>query len=537
MKGKKKLKPLRQVVKSSAHSSAQALKTAQLSANTSCTLRNLSTSALRLKEKKKKKNANTPAPSPKENDEGRALGLKKSLERIKNEFKDHLQTKIGGGKKPKVASQFAKTLDNFLKYSLVKLKQETEEKDNENASLLPLDKTIRSLTRTKYHLVNAYLLQFDKVLKASSILNRWSHILIGVRWFHDDCSMNSKRGRMLRGSFENYMKKIRKSLVKEKNKDALQKNAETLIKNGKLPEGGLPELYEYVRSDYSWAMNLNATDFLNSKTYNKFLGWLYSCYYICSVQGRVGGIEDMRYGQRHGLMRQDGYETSTNFKTAYHHSYQAVLSSDMSSKGTELYVRVARKVIVDRVNNDALNDDNAPLFVTFTGRPEYQMGKHLTDYFRLASQGTLHITTNGIRSLYETTSSELLASGDITLQQRQSVSRLGGHNGATVEQYYVKERIKNSVDGSRNFMKIAVNGLNTTTPAPTTPAPTDTNATSIGREEAPQQQQPMMIEQGSETFLHHLNEEDLALCTFVCPGKYDYGVALRNCLTTIQKEG
>ena len=128
MKGEKKLKPLRQVVKSSAHSSAQALKTVQLSANTSCTLRNLSTSALRLKKKKKKKNANTPAPSPQENDEGRALGLKKSMDRIKNDFKDHLQTKIGGGKKPKVASQFAKTFDNFLKYSLLKLKQENEEK-------------------------------------------------------------------------------------------------------------------------------------------------------------------------------------------------------------------------------------------------------------------------------------------------------------------------------------------------------------------------------------------------------------------------
>ena len=34
-----------------------------------------------------------------------------------------------------------------------------------------------------------------------------------------------------------------------------------------------------------------------------------------------------------------------------------------------------------------------------------------------------------------------------------------------------------------------------------------------------------------------LDEEDLALCTFVCPGKYDYGVALRDALTTIQKEG
>ena len=34
-----------------------------------------------------------------------------------------------------------------------------------------------------------------------------------------------------------------------------------------------------------------------------------------------------------------------------------------------------------------------------------------------------------------------------------------------------------------------------------------------------------------------LDEEDLALCTFVCPGKYNYGAILRDRLTTIEKEG
>jgi Na+-transporting NADH:ubiquinone oxidoreductase subunit A len=34
-----------------------------------------------------------------------------------------------------------------------------------------------------------------------------------------------------------------------------------------------------------------------------------------------------------------------------------------------------------------------------------------------------------------------------------------------------------------------------------------------------------------------LDEEDLALCTYVCPGKYDYGPILRECLTTIESEG
>jgi len=34
-----------------------------------------------------------------------------------------------------------------------------------------------------------------------------------------------------------------------------------------------------------------------------------------------------------------------------------------------------------------------------------------------------------------------------------------------------------------------------------------------------------------------LEEEDVALCTFVCPGKYEYGDILRDNLTTIEIEG
>ena len=34
-----------------------------------------------------------------------------------------------------------------------------------------------------------------------------------------------------------------------------------------------------------------------------------------------------------------------------------------------------------------------------------------------------------------------------------------------------------------------------------------------------------------------LDEEDLALCTYVCPGKYEYGPVLREVLTRIEQEG
>ena len=34
-----------------------------------------------------------------------------------------------------------------------------------------------------------------------------------------------------------------------------------------------------------------------------------------------------------------------------------------------------------------------------------------------------------------------------------------------------------------------------------------------------------------------LDEEDLALCSFVCPGKTDYAPLLRASLSTIEKDG
>ncbi len=45
------------------------------------------------------------------------------------------------------------------------------------------------------------------------------------------------------------------------------------------------------------------------------------------------------------------------------------------------------------------------------------------------------------------------------------------------------------------------------------------------------------IESAMQLGCLELDEEDLALCTYVCPGKYEYGPILRNNLTNIVKEG
>ena len=44
------------------------------------------------------------------------------------------------------------------------------------------------------------------------------------------------------------------------------------------------------------------------------------------------------------------------------------------------------------------------------------------------------------------------------------------------------------------------------------------------------------IENAMQLGCLELDEEDLALCTYVCPGKYEYGPILRDNLTTIEKE-
>ena len=331
-----------------------------------------------------------------------------------------------------------------------------------------MDKNIRVIIKKKYNIVDAYLQQFDKILKASSTLNKLMHIIQCLRWFHYYSELNNRRGQDKIEAFEYHMKRLRMAYVKEKTKDALSSNTyEIMMKEGRLPPNGLQQLNEYVASDYQWAMSLTTKEFCDPRIYNHYMGWLYACLYM-SVQGRVGGLEDMKNGQRHGLMEANGVEMSRHFKSSYYHSLQAVSSSEMSSKGIQHYVNLARPVVVG--NNDALNDDNAPLFLTHTGRGEYQLGTRLSNYFKIRSNGELKITSTAIRSLYETTSDELYENGRITLEQKNSVTRLGGHNGATTTKYYIKKRLDKSVQAAREVMHI-LHSDDTTAQVPATPVP------------------------------------------------------------------
>ena len=112
----------------------------------------------------------------------------------------------------------------------------------------------------------------------------------------------------------------------------------------------------------------------------------------------LGGIEDIKFGQIRILMTPNRHELSENFKTANYHSYQAVTTNEMS-------------------------------------------------------EGKLHLTSTCIRSLYETTTNDLYENGT-TLAHKNAVTTLGGHNGATVQKYYPKRRLGNSVKNAQAVMSV-----------------------------------------------------------------------------------
>ena len=167
--------------------------------------------------------------------------------------------------------------------------------------------------------------------------------------------------------------------------------------------------------------------------------------------GTLERIEDMKFGQIRILMTPNRYELYENFKTANYHSYQAVTTNDMS-------------------------------------------------------EGKLHITSTCIRSLYETTTNDLYENGT-TLAHKNAVTTLGGHNGATVQKYYPKRRLENSVKNAQAVMSVVYNNNSTPASVPDSgepPAPTS------GGSESDDDIAPVRASYDTGSHTHQIYDDDEA---------------------------
>jgi hypothetical protein len=165
--------------------------------------------------------------------------------------------------------------------------------------------------------------------------------------------------------------------------------------------------------------------------------------YCFSCQGRVGGIEDLKFYQGKELL-EEGVVLTSKFKTNAKFGYQPVtLPGDkVSTFLLHFYLTNVRPM--------ALQGRDDPLFINFTGTGKYNIAKGLSNFFAL-SLG-LKITSTRIRSIVETCFEDLLDDGAISKVQRHAIQNVNGHDGQTMRDYYLKKsRRKDAKNASDAF--------------------------------------------------------------------------------------
>lgn len=76
-----------------------------------------------------------------------------------------------------------------------------------------------------------------------------------------------------------------------------------------------------------------------------------------------------------------------------------------------------------------------------------KLGKLVTKFFKRTLK--LHITTNTIRSLVETSAGQLHLQGEINGTDRAAIMHINGHSSATVEKFYMKHNLKSDVTNAK----------------------------------------------------------------------------------------
>ena len=75
-------------------------------------------------------------------------------------------------------------------------------------------------------------------------------------------------------------------------------------------------------------------------------------------------------------------------------------------------------------NGTKTSCENDALIIILNGQPETKLGEKLT-YFYM-TEANLHITTTGIRAIFETVANEKLSTNEITEAQATAISRVIG---------------------------------------------------------------------------------------------------------------
>ena len=282
-----------------------------------------------------------------------------------------------------------------------------------------------------------------KEFKASTILNYQEDILVVFQWFAyfrtatTSMSDDDKCLEINPHDFAALMLMMDRMRIAYKKKRRVEKAdgpacIEDLQDEGKWPTNGFKDLNRAIMKDVKrWEIVfLNPEELRITKPlYNNFMRLLCASFYGTSIQGRINGIRNLTIKEAKKIIQDtDDVPLISKFKTSRSFGYQPITSSVVVKFLIKMYLLHIRPVQFD-------NSVDALLMVNWKQR-RLDVGKCVTKFFK--RHLGLHITTNRIRSIVESSTEQLHVEGSISSTDRASVLAVNGHCSTTMKRHYLK---------------------------------------------------------------------------------------------------
>lgn len=298
---------------------------------------------------------------------------------------------------------------------------------------------LKALTTCHY----ALLLPFSNFLQVglhqspSTIINWMGDIQSSIEWATLFAPVSIKLAMSDIEGIKAVAKRFREIQSKLQRKMRSHKTMEGLVRDKKMPRGGILELQSAVLALKAWVTSLPTSD-INKRDYDNFMQLLFSALYVFSPNGRQGGVMDMKFCQAEDLHIKN-FATTTKFKTNCKYGFQPVTVDSASYELLMVYLNTLRPQ-ASRLCHDGPDE---PLWLTYYGNAIGDAGKRVTRFFKRTLG--LHISTTRIRSLVETEVHKLFKQGRVTQEQKMSVQNINGHSSEVTEAFYLMEQREEDV--------------------------------------------------------------------------------------------
>lgn len=143
---------------------------------------------------------------------------------------------------------------------------------------------------------------------------------------------------------------------------------------------------------------------------------------------------------------QQGHINSESFKTSTTYVYQPISIDGTAKKCLQLFLSHFRPCAGSCLPNDLV-------FIKWQGKDPVSISRFVKKFFM--KHANLNLTTTLIRTLVETMAENLLRMGQITPEDRKSVSNSSGHGSEVVRRHYVLWDRHVDADASRKVFRQA----------------------------------------------------------------------------------